>query len=68
MIIKILLLKDEVKGARVFVKYVHDPERFGVATIDWGNSHKILEIEEKPLKPDSHYCVTGLYVYDNTSI
>ena len=61
---KDIILKDEVKGARVFVKYVHDPERFGVATIDWG-TNKILEIEEKPLKPDSHYCVTGLYVYDN---
>ena len=39
------------KGATVFGYYVDDPERFG--------------IEEKPEKPKSNYCVTGLYFYDN---
>ena len=48
----------------VFIKQVHDPQRFGVAEVDWGKS-KILGIEEKPTKPKSRYCVTGLYVYDH---
>ena len=51
-------------GACVFVKQVFDPERFGVATIDW-NSNKITKIVEKPTNPESKYAVTGLYAYDN---
>lgn len=52
------------KGACVFLKEVWDPERFGVATVDW---HKMLitEIVEKPKNPKSKYAVTGLYAYDN---
>ncbi len=41
---------------------VRDPQRFGVPEIKDG---KIVSIEEKPVKPKSHYAVTGLYIYDN---
>ncbi len=51
------------KGAKILLKKVHDPERFGVPEIQ-GN--RILRIEEKPEKPMSPYAVTGIYIYDST--
>lgn len=51
------------KGATIFGYYVDDPERFGIVEFD--NKGKAISIEEKPEKPKSNYCVTGLYFYDN---
>lgn len=49
-------------GAKIILKEVPDPERFGVPIID---GKKIVKIEEKPKKPKSKYAVIGVYMYDN---
>lgn len=49
------------KGARILVKEVPDPERFGVV---YTKNKKIVSIEEKPKRPKSNYVVTGIYMYD----
>ena len=50
------------RGARILLKRVPDPQRYGVAEIE-GSS--IVSIEEKPLHPKSQYAVTGIYMYDD---
>ena len=51
------------RGATIFGYYVDDPERFGIVEFD--QEGKVISLEEKPAKPKSNYCVTGLYFYDN---
>src|ERR1051326_2114931 len=50
-------------GAKIHLKKVENPQRFGVPVID---GKRILKIEEKPKKPQSNYAVTGLYMYHST--
>jgi len=50
-------------GATIFGYPVHDPQRYGVVSIN--ESGKIIDIEEKPLHPKSNYAVVGLYYFDN---
>jgi len=53
--------RRQQRGARVLLKEVGDPERFGVAALD---EQVIISIEEKPTKPRSKYAVVGCYMYD----
>lgn len=55
--------KIQKTGARVLLKEVDDPERFGVASL---NGNHIVSIEEKPTQPKSNYAVVGVYCYDST--
>ena len=51
----------EGHGARLLIKEVADPHRYGVAEIE---GDRILSVEEKPEHPKSNYCVTGIYMFD----
>lgn len=51
-------------GARVLLKRVQDPQRFGVAEL---RGRKIVSIEEKPKRPKTDLAVTGVYLYDRTA-
>src|SRR5713101_7209361 len=51
----------QVVGAKIILKRVPDPERFGVPVLRNG---QIRRIEEKPKRPKSPYAVTGIYLYD----
>ncbi len=53
--------RQQGRGARVVLKQVPDPHRFGVAEVQGG---KIVSIEEKPRQPRSDLAVTGVYLYD----
>ena len=50
-------------GAKIMLKKVHDPQRFGVPELD---GEKVLQIQEKPKDPKSDYAVIGIYFYDHT--
>jgi len=54
---------SQKNGARVLLKQVPDPERFGVAQTAGG---RITAIEEKPQTPKSDYAITGIYFYDTS--
>ena len=49
------------KGAKILLKEVHDPQRFGVATLE---GDKVTKIVEKPKQPESNLAVIGIYMYD----
>ena len=49
-------------GAKILLKKVADPQRFGVPEIE---GHRVLRIEEKPAAPKSDYAVVGIYMYDS---
>lgn len=53
--------RRQKEGARILIKKVPDPERFGVVEFKDG---KILKITEKPKRPKTSYIVTGVYMYD----
>ncbi|MCG8408524.1 MAG: NTP transferase domain-containing protein [Phycisphaerales bacterium] len=53
--------REQTSGARVLLKQVPDPHRFGVAEL---RGEQVLGIEEKPKNPKSSYAVTGVYFYD----
>lgn len=55
--------KEQSSGARILLKEVSDPQRFGVPEIQ-GN--QIVRIDEKPSNPASRYAVTGIYMYDQS--
>ena len=54
--------EKQKKGAKIVLKQVPDPERFGVPDFD---GDKIISITEKPEKPKTDWIVTGFYMYDN---
>ncbi|MBI4004046.1 MAG: NTP transferase domain-containing protein [Candidatus Omnitrophica bacterium] len=50
------------RGAKLLLKEVEDPQRFGVAELV---GDRIVGIEEKPARPKSHFVVTGIYMFDH---
>jgi glucose-1-phosphate thymidylyltransferase len=58
----VMAFMKQKSGARIFLKKVDDPERFGVAALIGA---AIIGIEEKPKDPRSDLAVTGIYMYDN---
>lgn len=53
--------KNQGKGAKIVLKEVDDPRRFGVAEL---KGDKVIGIEEKPKNPKSNWIVTGFYMFD----
>lgn len=54
--------RGQASGAKILLRRVHDPERFGVAEID--EKGRVLSIEEKPEEPRTDLAVVGVYMYD----
>lgn len=54
--------EEQPRGARILLKEVPDPQRFGVPVFE---NERIVRIDEKPAAPASNYAVIGIYMYDN---
>ncbi|MBN2439244.1 MAG: NTP transferase domain-containing protein [Deltaproteobacteria bacterium] len=54
--------RAQKEGARILLKEVSDPQRFGVPVFE---GEKIVRIDEKPLTPASSFAVIGIYMYDH---
>ncbi len=54
--------RRQERGAKILLKEVHDPERFGVATLE---GDRVVRIVEKPKQPESNLAVIGIYMYDD---
>jgi len=54
--------RHQGQGAKIILKKVSDPQRFGVPEL---NGQNVVRIEEKPEFPKSDYAVIGIYMYDN---
>lgn len=55
--------RKQPAGGKIILKDVEDPQRYGV--VEFGDEDEIVSIEEKPEKPRSSFCVTGIYMYDH---
>lgn len=55
--------RSQGSGAKILLKEVPDPQRFGVPELD---GDRVIRIEEKPTEPKSNFAVTGIYFYDPT--
>jgi glucose-1-phosphate thymidylyltransferase len=53
--------REQGRGARLLLKQVHDPQRYGVAEVE---GSRVVRIVEKPKKPKSDLAVVGVYFYD----
>src|SRR6202022_877027 len=54
--------REQGRGARLLLKQVHDPQRYGVAEVE---GSRVVRIVEKPKKPKSDLAVVGIYFYDS---
>jgi glucose-1-phosphate thymidylyltransferase len=55
--------KRQASGAKIILKKVPDPQRFGVPHLD---GSRVVHIDEKPASPQSDYAVIGIYMYDES--
>ena len=53
--------RQQGEGAKILLKKVPDPQRFGVPELD---GERVLRIDEKPAEPKSEFAVIGIYMYD----
>ena len=53
--------RKQSRGAKIMLKKVPDPQRFGVPQLE---GRRVVRIDEKPAKPQSDYAVIGVYMYD----